>query len=176
MNLSLILQVIGTAYPNVQQYIKHSTRSEHIIDTNRGYSDFSSNRRLSGFDVINKKHIIFCLLQIDNKLIVAQAGGQCDCAFLYDDSINILEFKTNAFSPNNVTKNYNKAQKQITNTIKTFSKKGIDLLSIAADVEAHICFSNSYPRKKANEMSRSLSFANETNGIKLRFDNNKTIS
>ena len=58
MNLSLILQVIGTAYPNVQQYIKHSTRSEHIIDTNRGYSDFSSNRRLSGFDVINKKHII----------------------------------------------------------------------------------------------------------------------
>ncbi len=174
MNLSQIIQALNGAYPNVQNYLKQSSQSERIIDTDKGCSEFTTDFTLSGFDVKNKSRIPFCLLQIDNKLIVAHKGGQCDCAFFYDDNFNLLEFKTNAFSQKNVSQNYKKAINQLHNTIKILLNKKIDILKMASNVEAHICFNNSYPRKKASEMSRSISFANKT-GVKLSFENQKII-
>lgn len=176
MQLSQILQALSNAYPNVQHYLKQSNKSEHIIDTSTGYADFTSDFFVPGFDVINKSHIYFYLLQIDNKLIVAHKGGQCDCAFFYDENINLLEFKTNAYSKEQVARNYKKAQNQLLNTIKILLNNNVDILNMASNVEAHICFNNSYPRKKASEMSRSILFAKETGGIKLTFENHKTIS
>ena len=175
-SLAQIISSFTTPYPNVSGFLCESHSSEHIVDDNQlKYSVFSNNINIPGFDVKNPNGIMFYLLQIDNRLIVAHRGGQCDCAFLYDDSINLLEFKTNASSVGKVTKNYNKAENQIKNTIIIFKNNGIDLLALATDVEAHICFNNSYPRKKANEQSRAIAFAKATGGIGLFFENNKAI-
>ena len=106
MQLSQIIRTLNVAYPNVLQYIKESNKSEHIIDTDAGYSDFTTDSWKSGFDIVNKSNVFFCLLQIDNKLIVSHKGGQCDSAFFYDDNINLLEFKTNAYSKACVKKNW----------------------------------------------------------------------
>jgi len=175
--LAVIENALSVAFPNVSNFILQSVGSEHVVDTPAGYSTFSSSHLEAGFDVNNPKGRTFDLLQIDNKLLVAQKDGQCDCAFFYDNDFNLLEFKTNAISPKKVGKNYNKAEKQLRNTVKIFRAKGIDLWSVATNVSAHICFSNSFPRKKASEMNRALLFAadKDTKGIGLYFENSKTL-
>lgn len=175
--LTQILSVFTVAYPNIGLCILSSSKSEHLIDTSGGYTVFSTSGIEAGFDVINPNKITFDMLQIDNKLIVGQKGGQCDCAFFYDDAFNFLEFKTNVTSLKHVRKKYKRAEDQISNTIKTFISKGIDVKTLASSVSAHICFNNSFPRKKANEMSRAIQFANnaDTKGIGLYFENKVCI-
>lgn len=175
--LTQIRSVFTSAYPNLGFYILTSSKSEHLIDTSGGYTVFSTSGIEAGFDVINPRNIMFNLLQIDNKLIVGQKGGQCDCAFFYDDAFSFLEFKTNVTSLKTVRKKYKKAEDQISNTIKTFISKGIDVKSLASRVSAHVCFNNSFPRKKASEMNRAIQFANnaDTKGIGLYFENSVSI-
>lgn len=119
----------------------------------------------------------FALIQIDDKLLPQQPGGQCDCAFVYDGSFNLLEFKTNAMSFNKrtVRNTYRKATDQLKNTIGRFLSAGVDVRMLAGDAEAHICFNNTYPRKKASEMSRSMRFAMNTGGVGLFFESSKSL-
>ena len=177
--LTQILSAFTAPYPNIGLYILSSSKSEHLIDTAGGYTDFSASGIEAGFDVINPKGITFNMLQIDNKLIVGQKGGQCDCAFFYDDAFNFLEFKTNVTSINlnTIKKRYKKAEDQISNTIKTFLSRGVDVKTLVPNVSAHICFNNSFPRKKASEMNRAVEFANNPNtkGIGLYFENKFAI-
>lgn len=176
-NIQQIISAFTAVYSNIGSYILSSSKTEHLVDTSGGYTIFSSSGIEQGFDVVNPNNIDFKMIQIDNKLFVGQKGGQCDCAFFYDNDFNFVEFKTSAFSPKNVLKNYTKAEKQIRNTVKMLKSDGIDVRSLATHVSAYICFNNSYPRKKASEMNRSILFAsdNDTKGIGLYFENNKTI-
>jgi len=176
-SLAQIVKVLEGVYPHIKSFILTSSKSEHVIDTSGGYSIFSTSTANPGFDIRNPHGVTFDLLQIDNKLLVARPGGQCDCAFFYDDNFNLLEFKTNATSVKNVRKNYAKAESQLRNTVKIFRCQGVDLWTLATDVSAHICFSNSYPRKKASEMNRAIRFANDpdTKGIGLYFENSQKI-
>ena len=175
--LKQIVSALTIAYPSVSNYIHASSDSVHLVDSSQGYTVFSNSTMISGFDIMNVSGVTFNMLQIDNKLLIAQQGGQCDCAFFFDDDFNLLEFKTNASSVKKVSKNYKKAEDQIRNTIKIFRNKGVDINVLAPNVSAHICFRNSYPRNKASEMNRSILFSsdNETKGIGLFFENSKTI-
>ena len=175
--LSDILQAIDTVYPGSRRWVTSSSKNEHIIDDATHGCVFTAATTVPGFDVINPSGVCVALVQIDGKLLPPKKGGQCDCAFVYDESFNLVEFKTNAtsFNKKTVRKTYNKAIGQLKNTLVRFKAAGLNILSLATDAEAHVCFSNVYPRKKASEMNRSMRFAAETCGVGLFFENSKSI-
>lgn len=177
MKLQNIHQIFDAVYIGFSSWVLNSSQSELIIDDPAQGCIFVPLNIGPGFTVINRSSKVFELIQIDNRLLPAQRGGQCDCAFVYDESFNLLEFKTNTttFNKRKAKKHYVKAEKQLKNTISRFHSAGIDVLMLATDVEAHICFNNTFPRRKSSEMTRSVRFANETGGVSLFFDMNKMI-
>lgn len=177
MKLQDIHQLFDTVYTGFSSWVLNSCRSELIVDDHIQGCIFVPSGSGSGFEVINRSGKLFELVQIDNRLLPAQRGGQCDCAFVYDDSFNLLEFKTNTitFNKRNAKKHYVKAEKQLKNTISRFRNSGIDVLVLATEVEAHICFNNTFPRRRSSEMTRSIRFAKATGGVELHFDKEKEI-
>lgn len=176
-NLNNILTAFRTAYPNLNTWLSNSMSSELIVDDSVQGCIFVPAGTAPGFEVINPNGHLFYLIRIDDKLLPQQKGGQCDCSFVYDDSINLVEFKTNTttFNKNTARKHYNKAEGQLKNTLKRFLSAGVDVLALASDAEAHICFNNTFPRKKASESNRAVKFAMATGGVGLSFDGNKLI-
>lgn len=176
-NLNNILTAFRAAYPNLNTWLSSSTFSELIVDDNAQGCIFLPVGSAPGFEVVNPNNHQFCLIKIDNKLLPQQKGGQCDCSFFYDDSINLVEFKTNTttFNKNTARMRYNKAEGQLKNTLKRFLKAGVDVLALATDAEAHICFNNTFPRNKASESNRAVKFAMDTGGVGLSFDGQKQI-
>lgn len=175
-NLQNIIQSFAIGFPSLSTWLHSSTSSELIVDDDAHGCIFVPAGSSQGFTVDNPTGRTFNLIQVDDRLLPAAPGGQCDCAFVYDDSINLLEFKTNTISFNTSTakKHYVKAEKQLKNTLLRLGLAGVDVLKLASDVETHICFNNSFPRQRANEMNRAMRFANDT-GVGLSFENSKTI-
>ena len=176
-NLQNILTAFRAAYPSLDTWLSNSMSSELIVDDNARGCIFVPAGTAPGFEVINPNGHQFYLIKIDGKLLSQQRGGQCDCSFICDDSINLVEFKTNTttFNKNTALKHYNKAEGQLMNTLKRFLTAGVDVLSLATDAEAHICFNNTFPRKKASESNRAVKFALATGGVGLSFDGRKQI-
>lgn len=172
-----ILQAFNSQFPSLNRWLKKSSNSELIVDDESFGCIFTPLGSAQGFVVNNPSSCPFCLIQIDNRLLPQEKGGQCDGCIVYDNGINLLEFKTNTttFNKSTVKKRYSKAEKQLKNTIKRFKNNGLDISSLASDLEAFICFNNTFPRMKASEINRSIRFALETGGVGLSFDNNKTL-
>ena len=173
--LQQIHQAFALAFADFDQWVVSSSQSELIVDDSSRGSVFEPMGSAQGFMVENPVNRPFELIQIDGRLLPPQRGGQCDCAFIYDDSINLVEFKVNTTTINNAKKHYLKAEKQLKNTLKRFMTAGVDVLTLAADAGAHICFNNTFPRRRASEMNRAMRFAVATGGVGLSFDGRKRI-
>ena len=178
-DLKNILATFSACYRNLNLWTIESSKSELIVDDTTHGTIFVPLGSADGFEVNNPSARPFCLIQIDNRLLPQQKGGQCDGTFVYDESIHLLEFKTNTttFDKKHGRKHYNKAIRQLRNTIKRFKLAGIRLFALAPEVEAHICLNNTFPRSRTSEMNRALKFTNDkkTKGVVLLFDNKKTI-
>lgn len=172
-----ILHAFRSAYPSLATWLSQSSKSELIVDDSVQGCIFVPVGSVQGFYVENPAGRTFYLIQIDDRLLPQQRGGQCDGAFIYDESINLLEFKTNTttFNKNTVRKHYNKAVNQLKNTLLRFTRAGVDVHTQAANVEAHICFNNTFPRKRASESNRAVKFALATGGVGLFFEGTKKI-
>ena len=172
-----ILHAFRSAYPSLATWLSQSSKSELIVDDSVQGCIFVPVGSAQSFYVENPAGRTFYLIQIDNRLLPQQRGGQCDCAFVYDESINLLEFKTNTttFNKNTVRKHYSKAVSQLKNTLLRFTRAGVDVHMLAANVEAHICFNNTFPRKRASESNRAVKFALDTGGVGLFFEGTKKI-
>ncbi|MFC2710275.1 hypothetical protein [Hoylesella oralis] len=146
-----------------------------VDDDIEKYSCFSDNPddKLRALIVINKQNKEIVLLSIDNKLITNCKGGIADCALFDEKQFNFIEFKTNAFghSENAVRDNFDKAKKQLKNTIKVFVDRlnnvGIQFIGVIT-LSCHIVVSHSFPKSKAVKQEYQLAFADET-GIELKF-------
>ena len=178
-DLNNILATLSTRYSDLNLWTLHSSKSELIVDDTTQGTIFVPIGSADGFEVKNPTGRPFVLIQIDDRLLPQQKGGQCDGAFVYDESIHLLEFKTNTttFDKKHGRTHYNKAISQLRNTIIRFKLAGIRLFTLATEVEAHICLNNTFPRSRTSEMNRALKFAadEETKGVVLLFNNEKTI-
>ena len=143
-NLQNILQAFVVGFPSLSTWLHSSASSELIVDDDVQGCIFASAGTVEGFTVDNPTGRTFNLIQVDDRLLPAAPGGQCDCAFVYDESINLLEFKTNTvtFNTRTARKHYVKAEKQLKNTLLRLGLAGVNVLMLASDVEAHICFNN----------------------------------
>ena len=164
-------------YPSVDAFAIQSNKSEVIIDSRGSGCLFSIITGQQGFEINNPYSRPFNLVKIDGYLLPASKGGQCDGCFIYNDGLGLLELKIDTTTPKkkNAKKHYKKAERQLLNTVLRFDNAGLDIRTIASNVEADVCVNNSFPRTKSSEMSSSIRFAIATKGIGLYFTNSKTI-
>lgn len=117
----------------------------------------------------NKREII--LLAIDHQLLTNYPGGEADCAVFDERQFRFVEFKTNA--KGNLKGNFDKATRQLTNTIKVFTDKlqnvGVSFRD-SVTLSCHVVVSNSFPRSQAAMQNYQFEFATDTGGILLSFD------
>ena len=121
----------------------------------------------------NKQEIV--LLSIDNQLLKSVEGGLADCALFDDKQFRFVEFKTNAEgnSERTVQKTFDKASRQLKNTIRIFndSLKSVDIVfedTIA--LSCRIVLSRSFPSNPSLMQDFQIEFMLETGGTMLNFD------
>ena len=181
-------QVFSAFSSGVDSYIHESTTDEHIVDSHSqrisGFvtASFGQTEDLSGqyFSVKNPTGKKYAMLQIDNGIIQSTRINKCDCAVINDSNLALIEFKTDAFSPNSqvLHRNYKKAMRQLSSVIGLFdafhSSQGTDFLTLRA-VEAFVCFRQGYPRSTSSQMYFQVSFAATNRGVPLSFTRNKIL-
>ena len=121
----------------------------------------------------NKQEIV--LLAIDNQLLKSVEGGLADCALFDDKQFRFVEFKTNAEgkSERTVQKTFDKASRQLKNTIRIFndSLKSVDIVfEDAIALSCHIVLSKSFPSSPSLMQDYQINFMLETGGTMLSFD------
>lgn len=126
--------------------------------------------------VLNPSQNTATLLPIDNRFIKNNVNGIADAAVFNTKDFHFVEFKTNAEGNSDyaVSETYKKAMDQLKGTLNLFESK-INAIKIdfrkQVNVECNIIVSETFPRNKSAEMTNAMLFAQETNGILLRFDN-----
>lgn len=136
----------------------------------------SDSNRDKACKVINSSGNEVVVLAIDHKLIDNRKGGIADGAVFNMSDFHFVEFKTNAVCQSviSVDETYTKAMDQLISSINLFTttlnKEKIDFMK-KVNVECHIIVSTVFPRNNAVEMTKSLLFAQQTNGIPLSFEN-----
>lgn len=152
-------------------------------DSDKGHSTYVENTFGLGLDKVfkihNKQHKDVFLWHIDGVLFTKDS--KCDCAILTDVDMDFIEFKSNAINNTKETikKNYEKASCQLLITIKEVSEKcksaGVQLGKVV-NVKAFAVFNRSVPKNDAFRKSISAKFLKDSNGIKLFFDNETTLT
>ena len=125
--------------------------------------------------VFNEKKQEIVLLSIDNQLLKSVEGGLADCALFDDKQFRFVEFKTNAEgkSEGTVQKTFDKASRQLKNTIRIFndSLKSVDIVfEDAIALSCHIVLSKSFPSNPSLMQDFQIEFMLETGGTMLSFD------
>lgn len=130
------------------------------------------------FRVGNPGHRDLFLWHIDG--VMYRKGSKCDCAFLADDRLGFVEFKTNAANNTEdaIRENYEKAMSQLLLTIADVTGRcdnvGVDLMNVA-EVEAYAVFNPTVPRHNAYQKKLAAEFLMTTDGIPLYFENSTEI-
>ncbi len=144
-----------------------------IDDDNAKCSRFTTDRDIAdkALSVINKNKREIVLLAIDRQLLTGIEGGIADCALFDQRQFRFVEFKTNA--ERNAKKNFDKATKQLKNTLRIFSEKLKPKIQFdsAVILSCHVVTSRAFPRNSAMLQNYQLEFALDTEGIFLSFDN-----
>lgn len=153
-----------------------------IDDANIGHSIFILDTRGLGtdktFKVINRSHKDLFLWHIDG--VLYYADSKCDCAFLTNDYLGFVEFKSNASNNTeaSIKGNYEKAKLQLTQTIMDVvdrcKKVGVELQNVV-NVEAFAVFNRTVPRHNAYQKKLAAQFLLDTNGIPLYFKNDTEV-
>lgn len=153
-----------------------------IDDANTGHSIFILDTRGLGtdktFKVINRSHKDLFLWHIDG--VLYYADSKCDCAFLTDDYLGFVEFKSNAANHTeaSIKGNYDKAKLQLTQTIRDVvdrcNKVGVELQH-AVSVEAFAVFNRTVPSHNAYQKKLAAQFLLETDGVPLYFKNSSEV-
>lgn len=126
--------------------------------------------------VLNPSQTTAVLLPIDNRFIKNNTNGIADAAVFNTKDFHFIEFKTNAIGNTDfaVSETYNKAMEQLRETLNLFESK-INVVKVdfrkQVNVECNIIVSETFPRNNAIEMTKSLLFSQQTNGIPLEFEN-----
>lgn len=152
-------------------------------DLDKGYSVFIYETQEIGSDKVfivrNKAHKDVFLLRIDG--VLYKKDSKCDCAIITNNDLLFIEFKTNAANKtdNTIIGNYNKCYSQLEQTVIDFFERfkaiGFDISSCLDLICAYAVFNKSVPSDLSTQKALSVKFLKST-GIKLRFDNNVTLS
>lgn len=160
----------------------------YAYDTNRGYTEWEDQLLVNytkAFHLKNTPQKEVVLLPLDN-CIVKDAhlitGGITDCAFLTNDELLFVEFKTNATSTSKraLKGNSQKARKQLWHTYESilkpkFAAQGIDLDN-EVEVEFYIVFDSALnvTAARASFMDQMTNFHNAHNHL-LFFANEREL-
>lgn len=154
---------------NAEFYVEDSQEVGYTIKVQQPTQDKACK-------VLNPSQNTTTLLPIDNRFIKNNVNGIVDAAVFNTKDFHFVEFKTNAEGNSDyaVAETYKKAMNQLKVTLNLFESK-INAIKIdfrkQVNVECNIIVSETFPRNKSAEMTNAMLFAQETNGILLRFDN-----
>lgn len=160
----------------------------YAYDTNHGYTEWEDQLPVNytkAFHLMNTPQKEVVLLPLDN-CIVKDAhlitGGITDCAFMTNDDLLFVEFKTNATSTSKraLKGNSRKACKQLWHTYESilkpkFAAQGIDLGN-EVEVEFYIVFDSALnvTAARASFMNQMTNFQNVHNHL-LFFANEREV-
>lgn len=148
----------------------------------KGFSIFIEDTKGIGIDktfhIINPRKETVVLMRIDGVLFAKET--KCDCAFITDNEINFIEFKVNAENKTEkaIIENYKKASSQLISTLLDFREryyrigKNLDKLS---KLSCYAVFNRTVPKDTATQKKIAAKFLIDSHGVKLKFDNNKSI-
>ncbi len=158
----------GIVFIHDDTLVSHST---FITDT-------SGLGRDKTFKVENIHHQDLFLWHIDG--VLYNKNSKCDCAFLTEEHIGFVEFKSNATNntDSSIKENYEKAKSQLCNTFKDVAERcnkiGVDITKVIK-VEAFAVFNQTVPRNNAYQKKVAAKFLLETNGVPLYFKNSTKV-
>lgn len=165
--------------PLINECVEEITDSEFYIEDSQqiGYTiRVQQPTQDKTCKVLNPSQNTAVLLPIDNRFIKNSTNGIADAAVFNTKEFRFIEFKTNAVGNTDfaVSETYNKAMEQLRETLNLFENK-INAVNIdfrkQVNVECNIIVSETFPRNNAIEMTKSLLFSQQTNGIPLEFEN-----
>lgn len=167
----------------LNELFEYSNRGTVFIhdDADVGHSVFVNDTKGLGSDktfrIDNSHHKDLFLLHIDG--ILYSKGSKCDCAFLTQELMSFVEFKSNAVNNTEeaIEDNYDKARRQLTITYQDMDarcrKVGVDLRT-ATKLEAYAVFNRTVPKNNAHQKAQSARFLMD-NKFKLSFENSTNI-
>lgn len=162
---------------------EYSNRTQAFIydDLDTGYSTFVYNTKRLGsdktFKIKNPHHKDVFLWRIDG--VLYSKDSKCDCAFLTENLLGFVEFKSNAANSSEkaINDNYDKARRQLSITYKDIDdrcrKVGINLRK-ALNLDAYAVFNRTVPGNNAHQKTQIAKFLME-NKFKLHFEDSATI-
>ena len=175
--------IVNNDYLN--ELYEHSTRGTSYVfdDLEIGHSVFIQNTRGVGRDKVfiikNRNHNDMFLWHIDGVLYTK--NSKCDCAILTEKELIFVEFKSNAENQTDeaIIANFEKAKEQLLLTIDDIRTKcktvDVDLSEILS-IKAYAVFNRTIPNGNAYKKNISADFFLKSDGIKLLFDNKKTLA
>lgn len=166
------------------ELFEHTDRSSVFVcdDEDCGYSRYINDTKGYGRDRVfiikNVNHKSVFLMRIDG--ILFDRRSKCDCAVLFQNEMDFIEFKTNAANQTEVSmdEQYSKCYSQLLTSILEFDRR-YDLIGDSFrkkfdTIQAYAVFNPTVPSNNATQKKLSAEFAKEIK-IKLSFTNNKSI-
>ena len=151
-------------------------------DSEIGHSTFTLDTRGIGRDRVlvikNRHHKDIFLWHIDGVLYAKNT--KCDCAILTDKELIFAEFKANAENQTDeaIIHNFIKAKEQLLSTITDIKNKcsaaGVELEDML-HLEAYAIFNQTVPDGSAYRKNISAEFWLQSDGIDLKFENEKKL-
>lgn len=172
-------QAVDSEQDYLNELFEHTDRGTVFIhdDDKVGYSTFVNDTKGLGADktfrINNAYHKDLFLWHIDG--VLYSKGSKCDCAFLTDNQISFVEFKSNADNNTEaaIKDNYDKARRQLSITYQDIDKRcknvGVELRKVIK-LEAYAVFNRTVPKNNAHQKAQSAKFLSD-NKFKLHFEN-----
>lgn len=176
-------QLVKSDQDYLSELFEYANRGTVFIydDANVGHSIILNDTKGVGADktfrIDNYPHKDIFLWHIDGVLYTK--GSKCDCAFITDNRIGFVEFKSNAANNSSgaIENNYEKATTQIGITFKDIQtrcrKEGVDLRN-SAKLEAYAVFNRTVPKNNAHQKKLAAQFLLE-HKFKLHFTDSTKI-
>lgn len=178
-----IFQEVADDEDYLDKLFEHTNRGIAFIHDNDtvGHSTFLYDTNGIGADktfrINNEHHTDLFLWHIDG--VLYKKDSKCDCAFLHDNYLGFVEFKSNALNNTEeaIRGNYDKASSQLALTIQDTVIRcrniGCDILD-CTEIEAYAVFNRTVPKNNAYQKSVAARFLLKT-GIPLHFKNETDI-